>query len=67
MLGAAHHIGATVVHDPVIALGWLIRAMRGGSQLAAPFFHKARAGLAPEQIAEAERLAHEPLEPDAAA
>jgi hypothetical protein len=51
----------------VLALAWLLRAMRGGSELAAPFVPAVRAGLAPEQIAEAERLAREPLGADAAA
>jgi TPR repeat protein len=67
MLGAAHHIGAGVGHEPILALAWLIRAMRGGSELAAPFVQAVRAALTPEQIAEAEHLAHEPLDPDAAA
>ena len=67
MLGAAHHLGAAVARDPVLALAWLLRAMRGGSELAGPFVHKARAELTPEQIAEAERLAREPLDADAAA
>jgi TPR repeat protein len=62
MLGAVHYIGAAVERDPIIALSWLIRAMRGGSQLAAPFFDKARAELTPKQVAEAERLAREPLD-----
>jgi hypothetical protein len=49
-----------------LALAWLIQAMRGGSQLAPPFFHKARAELTPEQIAEAERLVRDVPGADAA-
>jgi hypothetical protein len=56
-----------VARDPVLALAWLIRAMSGGSELAAPFVQPVRATLAPEQIAEAERLAREPLGADLAA
>ena len=41
--------------------------MRGGSQLAGPFLRKALAELTPEQIAEAERLACEPLDAGVAA
>jgi TPR repeat protein len=65
MLGA-HLIGAAVARDPVIALARLIRAMRGGSQLAGPILPKARAELTPEQTAEAEHLACAPLDADAA-
>ena len=61
MLGAAYHLGSGIVHDPIEAFAWLIRARRGGSALAAPFFDVVRAALNAEELREAERRASLPL------
>jgi hypothetical protein len=67
MLGAALHMGAGIARDPVAALGWLLRAERGGSNLASPFLPAARAACTPEQRLEAEQHAGLPLSAEGAA
>lgn len=66
MLGAAHCIGQGVPRDPVQAYAWLRRARRNQSKLAENFIYAARVSLDDEQIARAESLADQPLDPGGA-
>jgi TPR repeat protein len=61
MLGAAYHLGAGAPKDRVAAFAWLLRAKAGGSPLAMRFYDVACAELSPDELAEAERRAAEPL------
>jgi len=61
MLGAAHHIGAGVSKDPVVALAWLTRARLARSKFADRFYNAVRDSCTPEQRREAERRAYLPL------
>ncbi|HJU30966.1 MAG TPA: hypothetical protein VJ740_05920 [Hyphomicrobiaceae bacterium] len=66
-LGAGHRIGAGVARDAVAALAWPIRARSGRSPFAERFYSGVCASCSPAQIAEAERRAAWPLEPEEAA
>jgi TPR repeat protein len=57
MLGAACHLGAGVEADAVEAYAWLLRANAAGSSLAERYLPAARAGLTPDETAEAESRA----------
>lgn len=57
MLGAAHLLGQGVARDGVTALVFLIKADRGGSQLALRFLKPARDALSDDERARAEELA----------
>ena len=61
MLGAAHHLGAGVVRDPVAALAWLMRARAARSPFADRFYAGVRESCTTEQLREAERRAGQPL------
>ena len=63
MLGAALHLGAGIAPDRVAAMAWLLRATRGGSDLARPFLTAVRASLTPAELSLALARSSEPLPP----
>lgn len=61
MLGAAYHLGSGRPRDPVSALVWLKRARGNYSSFADRFYEAVWTSCSPEQRADAERRAAEPL------
>ena len=55
--------GAGIAPDRVAAMAWLLRATRGGSDLARPFLTAVRASLTPAELSLALARSSEPLPP----